>query len=113
MVVPDVETLTKQYDAIATKHFFQEHLKFMSSGPAVFMVLEGLDAVRQVRRMIGDTDPQKTTPGTIRGDHCIYVCCNLCHGSDTPEDAKREIGLWFDEKELIQWEPCHYQWTYI
>ena len=70
----------------------------MLSGPVVAMVWEGNGAVKTGRMMLGETQPQKSLPGTIRGDFCIDVGRNICHGSDSVESAKKEISLWFKEE---------------
>ncbi|CAG8554093.1 1718_t:CDS:2 [Dentiscutata erythropus] len=75
----------------------------MLSGPVVGMVWEGKDIVKTGRRLLGETDPLKSAPGTIRGDFCIDVGKNLCHGSDSVESAQREINLWFPNG-VISWE---------
>ena len=59
------------------------------------MVWEGRDAVKTGRKMLGETKPQDSAPGTIRGDYAIEVGRNICHGSDSPESAARELGIWF------------------
>ncbi|KAG1198212.1 hypothetical protein G6F70_006001 [Rhizopus microsporus] len=67
----------------------------MSSGPVVGMVWTGKDVVKTGRKMLGETNPLASAPGTIRGDFCIEVGRNICHGSDSVESAEREISLWF------------------
>lgn len=67
----------------------------MLSGPVVGMVWQGKDVVKTGRKMLGETNPLASLPGTIRGDFCIDVGKNLCHGSDSVESAEREIKLWF------------------
>ncbi len=72
-------------------------------GPVCCMVWEGLNAVATGRKMLGETKPFDSLPGTIRGDYCIDVGRNLCHGSDSVEAAKHEISLWFNPSELNQY----------
>ena len=84
----------------------------MSSGPVVPMVWEGLNVVKTGRLMLGETNPKDSLPGTIRGDFCIDVGRNICHGSDSVESAKREIGMWFSEFELPKWRPVAIPWIY-
>jgi len=63
--------------------------------------------------MLGETDPFKSLPGTIRGDFCIEVGRNICHGSDGVESAKKEIDLWFGSpKEVVEWKSCAENWVY-
>jgi nucleoside-diphosphate kinase len=70
---------------------------FITSAPLVAMVLEGDEAVVAARQLIGATNPLEANTGSIRGDFAIQVGQNMVHGSDSPESAKREIGLWFPE----------------
>ena len=80
------------------KPFFAPLLEFITSGPLVAAIVEGPRAVAAVRQLAGATDPvEGAAPGTIRGDFGLEVQFNLVHGSDSPESAEREIGLWFPE----------------
>ena len=91
------EDLAKQHYAEHDgKPFFGELVEFITSGPIVAMVLEGTEAIRAARQVIGATNPLEAAPGSIRGDFAIEVGQNLVHGSDSPESAAREIALWFD-----------------
>jgi nucleoside-diphosphate kinase len=82
------------------KPFYEELVSFITSGPLVAMVLEGEDAVRAARQVIGATNPLEATTGSIRGDYAIAVGQNLVHGSDAPESAVREVSLFFPELGL-------------
>lgn len=78
------------------KGFFGDLLEFITSGPVVAAVLEGPRAIAAFRQLAGGTDPvEKAAPGSIRGDFGLETQYNLVHGSDSPESAAREIGLWF------------------
>jgi nucleoside-diphosphate kinase len=77
------------------KPFFGELVEFITSGPIVAMVLEGEEAVRAARQVIGATNPLEAAPGSIRGDFAIAVGQNMVHGSDSPESGEREAGLFF------------------
>jgi nucleoside-diphosphate kinase len=79
------------------KPFFGELAEFITSGPLVAMVLEGPSAVAAARQVIGATNPLEASPGSIRGDLAIATGANLVHGSDGPESAAREIGIFFPE----------------
>ncbi len=80
------------------KVFFPSLIDFITSGPVVAMVIEGDRAIAAFRQLAGGTDPvEKATPGTIRGDFGLQTQLNLVHGSDSPESAEREIGLWFPQ----------------
>jgi nucleoside-diphosphate kinase len=79
------------------KPFFGELVEFITSGPLVAMVLEGESAVAAARQVIGATNPLQANTGSIRGDFAIAVGQNMVHGSDSPESAAREVGLFFPE----------------
>src|SRR5919112_6429692 len=90
------EDLAKQhYAEHEGKPFFGELVEFITSGPLVAMVLEGDDAVKAARQVIGATNPLEAAPGSIRGDYAIAVGQNLVHGSDSPESGEREAQLFF------------------
>ena len=77
------------------KPFFAGLVEFITSGPLVAAVVEGPDVIEAWRTMMGVTNPIKAAPGTIRGDLATVMQENICHGSDSPESAAREIGLFF------------------
>ena len=83
------------------KPFFDDLATFITSGPVVAMVWEGREAITTARTMMGVTDSALAAPGTIRGDFSLSKEENVVHGSDGPESAAREIGLFFDEAELV------------
>ncbi|MEW5806607.1 MAG: nucleoside-diphosphate kinase [Acidobacteriota bacterium] len=83
------------------KPFYGSLTDFMSSGPAVIMALEGEDAIRKVRDIMGPTDSTKAPKGTIRGDYGFSIEKNIIHGSDSPESAKFEIPYFFNALELF------------
>jgi nucleoside-diphosphate kinase len=90
------EDLAKQhYAEHEGKPFFGELVDFITSGPLVAMILEGQDAVKAARQVIGATNPLEATTGSIRGDFAIEVGQNMVHGSDSPESAEREANLFF------------------
>lgn len=76
------------------------------------MVWEGNHAISVGRSLVGATRPWECQPGTIRGDFCQDVGRNLIHGSDGPESAAREIGLWFKEDELLSWDDHSHAWLF-
>ncbi len=91
----DAETAGKHYEEHQDKPFFGELVDFITSGPLVSLVLEGHEAIVAARQIIGSTNPLEATPGTIRGDFALEVGENMVHGSDSPESAAREIGIFF------------------
>ncbi len=93
------------------KPFFDELVGFITSGPAVAMIWEGLGAVQVVRRMMGSTNPQEAASGTIRGDYALFMGNNVVHGSDSLESASREITLFFQPEELITYTKALDLWV--
>jgi nucleoside-diphosphate kinase len=91
------ELAEKHYAEHAEKPFFGDLVDFITGGPLVAMVLEGHEAVIAARQVIGATNPLEATPGSIRGDYALEVQTNMVHGSDSPESAARESGLFFPE----------------
>lgn len=83
------------------KPFFEGLVSFITSGPILAMVLEGKDAIAIARNVIGATNPASAAPGTIRADLALEIGRNIVHGSDGPESAKREIGIFFQNNELV------------
>ena len=88
------------YAVHAEKGFFQSLTDFMSSGPVVAMVLEGEDAIKRTREIMGATNPKDAAPGTIRADFAEEVEQNIVHGSDSPENAAVEISFFFSQREI-------------
>jgi nucleoside-diphosphate kinase len=94
------------------KPFYEGLVKFMTSSPVIILALEGKDAIAISRNMMGATFGSKAAPGTIRGDFGVSNSFNLIHGSDSPESAKRELGLFFGADELQEWMPASQAWVY-
>lgn len=88
------------YAHLRAKPFFEDIIDFMVSGPVVVQVLEGEDAVRRHREVIGETDPKKARAGSIRADYAVSIDQNAVHGSDCLEAAEREISYFFSEEEI-------------
>ena len=91
----DEATAEQHYAEHEGKPFFGELVSFITSGPLVAMVLEGTEAVRAARQVIGATNPLEAVPGSIRGDFAVEVGQNMVHGSDSNESAEREAALFF------------------
>ena len=104
--------LEVHYQDLKGKPFFPSLIEYMSSGPIVATVWEGLDAVKQGRAMLGATNPLQSAPGTIRGDFCIQTGRNIIHGSDSVESAQREIAHWFKPEELSEYASAQAKWIY-
>ena len=93
----DREIASSHYAEHEGKPFYEELVSFITSGPLVALVLEGDDAIRAARQVIGATNPLEAAPGSIRGDFAIEVGQNMVHGSDSPESAAREVALFFPD----------------
>jgi nucleoside-diphosphate kinase len=102
----------RQYAVHKGKDFYEPLLQFMTAGPVVAMVLEGNDAVRIVRSMMGPTFGPDAPPGTIRGDFGVSKRYNLIHGSDAPASAEQEIPLFFTSQEIQDYELLAETWLY-
>ncbi|MGL4550163.1 MAG: nucleoside-diphosphate kinase [Gemmataceae bacterium] len=101
----------KHYEVHKERPFYGSLISFLTSGPTVALVLEGREAVAVARNLIGATDGVKAAPGTIRGDYAISVQNNLVHGSDSAENAAKEIALWFQPDELVSFTPVDTAWV--
>mmetsp|Transcript_4620 Transcript_4620/g.6216 ORF Transcript_4620/g.6216 Transcript_4620/m.6216 type:complete len:150 (-) Transcript_4620:114-563(-) len=108
---PPRDFMEKHYADLSSKGFFAGLINYMTSGPVVSMVWEGANVVLEGRKMLGATKPTESAMGTIRGDFCIEVGRNICHGSDSVESANAEIALWFPEG-VSEWESCSASWIY-
>jgi len=91
----------RHYAVHRGKPFFDSLIRYITSGPVVALVVEGTQAIEVIRRMMGSTDPAQAAPGTIRGDFALEMGRNLIHGSDSPESAAYEIGLFFSPEEIV------------
>ena len=111
LVQPSRQLAERHYAVHKGKPFYDSLLTFLTAGPTVAVVLEGREAVQVVRDMMGKTDGAKSPPGTIRGDFGISVQNNLIHGSDSPDNAKAEIALWFKPEELVNYTPVDSPWV--
>jgi nucleoside-diphosphate kinase len=93
----DEEIANRHYAEHTDKPFFGELVEFITGGPLVAAVFEGIEAVSAARQLIGATNPIDAAPGSIRGDYAVKVTFNLVHGSDSDESAAREIEIWFPD----------------
>jgi|SRR6185312_4470241 len=127
MLAPGYEHYEEHYEGIGTlrtrkgDEIFESQMASMQDGPVIAMVLEGVEAVEAVRKMVGDTQPKTALPGTIRGDyaHVSYGqaasigrgVANIVHASADSDEAKREIAHWFKEDELYEYQSTHERFT--
>ncbi|MGC1395291.1 MAG: nucleoside-diphosphate kinase [Coleofasciculaceae cyanobacterium] len=106
------ELAEQHYGVHKERPFFPGLVEFIISSPVVAMVWEGEGVVASARKIIGATNPLSAEPGTIRGDYGVAVGRNLIHGSDAIETARYEIGLWFNDEELVNWQQNAAPWLY-
>jgi len=127
MVSPDESHYHHHYETISKlisrrgEEVFQKNANFMMSGPVIAMVLEGINVVENVRKMVGETDPGVARPGTIRGDYAHMTIDhanqhntglpNLIHASGNREEAEQELAHWFSDQELFDYKTAHEQFT--
>jgi len=128
MLAPNEEHFYQHYEGISKmisrrgREAFEVTLQMMQSGPVLAMVLEGIEAIEQVRKMVGPTEPKAAPPGTIRGDYAHIsftyandknlAVANLIHASGNKEEAEAEIAHWFAESEIFStYETVHARFT--
>jgi len=127
MLQPDYDHYFQHYEGIGTlktrkgEEIFESQMKEMLQGPVIAMVLEGVEAVEQVRKMVGPTEPKSAQPGTIRGDyaHLSYghvtaakrSVANVMHASADASEAAKEIAHWFSDSEITDYQPVHAHFT--
>ncbi len=112
MLTPPKALVEEHYADLSSRPFFNGLVNYMAQGPVVAMVWEGTDVVKTGRKLIGETNPLASAPGTIRGDFCIQLGRNIIHGSDSVDSAKQEISLWFKPTEVIGWNRDSDKWIY-
>jgi nucleoside-diphosphate kinase len=105
------ELAAKHYEAHRERKFYPGLVKFMTSSPVVALALEGIDAIKICRTLMGATFGADAAPGTIRGDFGVSRSYNLVHGSDSPEAAARELGLFFPEG-IVKFDYAAVNWIY-
>lgn len=127
MLQPDQDHYYHHYETISKmvsrrgQKAFDMTLDMMQDGPVIAIVLEGIEAVSLVRKMVGDTEPKKALPGTIRGDYAHVSfdhanteelgIANIVHASGDPEEAAQEIAHWFSESEIHDYQTLHEKFT--
>jgi len=101
MLMVSPELAGRHYAEHVGKPFYEDLVRFITSGPVFAMVVQGPAAIRVVRTMMGATNPLEAAPGTVRGDFALDVGENIVHSSDGPESAQREIALFFSPEDLV------------
>jgi len=104
LLIPSKEHFEEHYIEHRNKYFFSKLIQSMLLGPVFAMVLEGTNAVKTGRLLLGETFPENSKPGTIRGDLSIELRRSVVHASDSIESAEREINLWFKPYEIINYK---------
>lgn len=105
------EKAAKLYAIHKGKPFYTELVKFITSGPIVAMVIEGDEAIKVVRKLIGGTNAKEAEPGTIRGDFALSNQKNAVHASDSAENAKCEMAIFFSEEEVLDYKRSDENWV--
>ena len=112
MLHMDKKLAQRHYAIHKGKAFFDDLVNFITSSPLIAIVFQGKNAVEIIRQMMGETDPAKASSGTIRGDFGIDIGHNLIHGSDSLENASKEIDLFFPAEEIFDYNRELDTWIY-
>lgn len=108
------ELAAQHYAEHKGKPFYDSLISFITSGPVVAMVWQGPKAVATCRQIIGKTKPEEAEPGTVRFDFGLMMERNVVHGADSPENAEREIAIFFGQDELLdEWDRCTDKWMMV
>jgi len=111
MLQMDKDLAQRHYAVHKDKAFFPDLVNFITSSPVIAIVFQGENAVEVIRQTMGETDPTKARPGTIRGDFAIDIEHNLVHGSDSAENASKEINLFFSPEEISDYDRESDKWV--
>jgi len=103
MIQATKKNLDLHYSHLIKRSFYSNIIEYMTMGPIVVLIINGINAVSTIRKMLGTTNPLDSPLGTIRGDYCLDVGRNLCHASDSVDNAKKEINIWFDKEEILDY----------
>jgi nucleoside-diphosphate kinase len=112
LVLPGEDLVTTHYAEHEGKPFYRPLVDFLTSGPVMAMVVEGEGAIAVVRNVVGSTNPATAPPGTIRGDLALTVARNVVHASDSPISAEREVGLWFPDGGILDYQRVDESWLH-
>jgi nucleoside-diphosphate kinase len=112
MLHMDKDLAQRHYAIHKGKAFFDDLVNFITSSPLIAIIFQGKNAVEIIRQMMGETDPAKASTGTIRGDFGIDIGHNLVHGSDSVENASKEIDLFFSAEEIFNYDRELDAWIY-
>ncbi len=112
MMLISRELAEQHYAAHVGKPFYDKLLGFMTSSPVLVLAIRGMRAIEICRKMMGATFGSNAEPGTIRGDFGVSNSFNLIHGSDSPEAAEKELGLFFTDGEIVDFDRANEVWIY-
>ena len=110
LMILDQTKAHEHYQEHKSKPFFNDLVSFITSGPIIAIAFQGADCVKKIRNIMGSTNPSNASPGSIRGDFGISLSMNLIHGSDSVESAKRELKIFFEESELVDYNKNVDEW---
>ena len=112
MIKIDEQTASEHYAEHEGKDFYEPLLNYITSGPVVCMAIKGESSISIVRSMVGETDPKEANPGTIRGDYGIEIGRNIVHAADSFKSAERELDIFFDKSEYLDYSRVEEDWIY-
>ncbi len=112
LMLIDLALAQRHYEPHKGKHFYEGLIKFMTSSPVLVLAVRGVGVIEISRKMMGATFGSKADPGTIRGDFGVSNSFNLIHGSDSAESSERELGLFFEADELLDYDRAVEGWVY-
>jgi nucleoside-diphosphate kinase len=106
------EQAERHYAIHKGKTFYDGLIKFITSSPVLAMIVEGRNAIKHTRRLVGVTNPSEATPGSIRGDFALEIGRNVVHAGDSAENALKEYRIYFEEKEIVNYQRIDEIWLY-
>ena len=112
MINVSLKQAERHYEVHRGKPFYKGLIQYITSGPVIVMIVEGEQSVRLTRKLIGATNPLEAEPGTIRGDYAIAIGRNIIHAGDSPENAKKEYMIYFNENEITPYQKIDETWLY-
>ncbi len=112
LIKVDRATAEKLYDVHKGKEFYEKLVEYVTAGPCVVCVIEGYQAIKAVRKMLGATNPLDSDAGSIRGDFGLFMRRNVVHASDSDETAKKEMSIFFKPEEILEYCKADECWVY-
>ena len=112
LIAVDKPTAQRLYSAHKGKDFYDQLVEYVTLGPSVVCIIEGYEAIKAVRKMVGKTNPLDSDAGSIRGDYGLFMRRNVVHASDSEESARRESEIFFSGDEIIEYNKSDEMWVY-